>query len=235
MQRTHLRLALLAASTACGDADPTNGFGGPSGDTRTSEAVATGSETAASDTYEPTTGADDPATTAALTTGAPAACQPGETRPGAAACDPDCTCSPAGAWSCPPGCDETTTTDAATTTTTTTTTGEPGATTGEALQLPACDLAQSDAYTLHKLAVEGDTLSVTTSYAGGCTKHHFELCFVMEKDDVLLLHVTHDDDGDTCDGYINDTVLFDLTPLRSLPSPVEFTLLEWSDVLEYVY
>ncbi len=68
--------------------------------------------------------------------------------------------------------------------------------------------------------VEGDTLTITVSFSGGCATHDFTLVTAaafMESDPVMLdAHLIHDGHDDPCEAYLTEHVVFDLTPLRAL-------------------
>ncbi|MDE0141205.1 MAG: hypothetical protein OXN19_07005 [Caldilineaceae bacterium] len=68
--------------------------------------------------------------------------------------------------------------------------------------------------------IEGDTLTITLSFSGGCAPHDFTLITApafMESDPVILdLFLTHDDHGDSCEAYPTEHHAFDLTPVRAL-------------------
>ena len=70
------------------------------------------------------------------------------------------------------------------------------------------------------LALDGDTLTIELSYGGGCESHQLALCWpeqaFMEEDPVQVrLEVWHDDGGDTCEAYLDDTLVVDLSPLKT--------------------
>lgn len=69
-------------------------------------------------------------------------------------------------------------------------------------------------------SIDGDTLSVTVSYGGGCRQHDFTLVpgsAFMESDPVQLnLTVAHDAHEDPCRAYPTEDYIFDLTPVKTL-------------------
>lgn len=187
------------------------------------------------------------------TTGLAGECTPGDTKPGELDCGEDCVCSSEGKWECPVvfACSETGVTPPDETTTTATATsegtssgstsgetGETGETTGGdvTIDLPACDkLAPSDMFTLGKVVVVGDVLNIEVSFGGGCEKHDFVLCLLGTKEDVVLLGIDHDAHMDACDAIINESRELDLTPLQVLGSPVQMSLTDWPQQLEYTF
>ena len=68
--------------------------------------------------------------------------------------------------------------------------------------------------------IEGDTLTVTVSYGGGCRQHDFTLVSssaFMESNPVQLrVDLAHDARGDPCTAYPTEDYVFDLTPVRML-------------------
>ncbi len=68
--------------------------------------------------------------------------------------------------------------------------------------------------------MEGDTLTITVSFSGGCAPHDFTLVTAaafMESDPIILdVFLTHDDHGDSCEAYPTERHAFDLTPIRAL-------------------
>ena len=68
--------------------------------------------------------------------------------------------------------------------------------------------------------IEGDTLTITVSFGGGCATHNFILVTAaafMESDPVKLdAFLIHDDHDDPCEAYLTERLAFDLTPLRTL-------------------
>ena len=70
-------------------------------------------------------------------------------------------------------------------------------------------------------AIEGDTLTLTVSYAGGCRRHDFTLVsdleFREEADHVHLgVSLAHDANGDPCEAYPTEAYAFDLSPIKTL-------------------
>lgn len=89
----------------------------------------------------------------------------------------------------------------------------------------ATALRESDVYELKidgddAPVIENDTLTLTISYGGGCKKHYFTLVrdgSFMGSDPVrLVVALTHDDNGDTCEAYPTGHYVFDLTPIKTL-------------------
>ena len=85
-------------------------------------------------------------------------------------------------------------------------------------------LQESDPYQLHidgdnAPVIENGTLILTISYSGGCASHDFTLVTngnFMESDPVqLVVALTHDDNGDTCEAYPTERYSFDLEPIKT--------------------
>ena len=68
--------------------------------------------------------------------------------------------------------------------------------------------------------LEGDILTLTLSYSGGCARHDFTLVtagYFLESNPVQLnLHLVHDAHEDPCEAYPTEQYEFDLAPLRML-------------------
>ncbi len=88
----------------------------------------------------------------------------------------------------------------------------------------ATELQESDAYELDTdgdgaPVIENDTLTLTVSYSGGCKEHYFTLVTdgsFMGSDPVqLVVALTHEDNGDTCEAYPTDQYVFDLTRIKT--------------------
>ena len=82
-----------------------------------------------------------------------------------------------------------------------------------------------DTYELHTAgddapAIEGDTLSLTVSFSGGCARHDFTLVadepFVGRDRAQLDVILAHDGNNHGCEAYPIETYGFDLTPVRTL-------------------
>ena len=71
--------------------------------------------------------------------------------------------------------------------------------------------------------LEGDTLTLTVSYGGGCSEHDFTLVAAMIASEacdpnpvVLDVFLAHDDHDDPCEAYPTVTYDFDLTPIKEM-------------------
>lgn len=88
----------------------------------------------------------------------------------------------------------------------------------ELLQLERILLAGSIPYTLTNAIVEGDILTATVTYPGGCQEHDFSLfgpqTIPVTDPNNLTLYLMHVSNGDQCEALINETRQFDLTPLK---------------------
>jgi hypothetical protein len=72
--------------------------------------------------------------------------------------------------------------------------------------------------------IEGDRLTVTVQYGGGCEQHDIALCYSPSFGDSDPPHVDtrflHDANGDTCEALITETLVFDLSPLSTHGNPL---------------
>ena len=68
--------------------------------------------------------------------------------------------------------------------------------------------------------IEGDTLTITVSYGGGCEDHDFTLVasnvFAESYPVQLRGIVAHDAHGDRCRAYLTEDYDFDLAPIKTL-------------------
>lgn len=66
--------------------------------------------------------------------------------------------------------------------------------------------------------IEGDTLSVSVAYGGGCEEHLFSICWdgaFAESDPVQVdLSLWHGGTPDMCEAMVYETRTFDLAPLK---------------------
>ena len=73
----------------------------------------------------------------------------------------------------------------------------------------------------HAPVIDGDTLTVTLSYGGGCETH--DVTLVAYPSDILPdaypveidVALAHNANGDACEAYLTDTYAFDLTPIKT--------------------
>ena len=71
-----------------------------------------------------------------------------------------------------------------------------------------------DRYVVNSAAIDGDRLTISVSYGGGCRNHVFTLVIsksFMESDPVQLQAVlAHNANGDPCEAYPTESISFDL-------------------------
>ena len=76
-----------------------------------------------------------------------------------------------------------------------------------------------DPYVVNSAAIDGDRLTISVSYAGGCRNHIFTLVIsqsFLESDPVQLPAVlAHEANGDPCEAYPTESHVFDLTLVRT--------------------
>ena len=82
-------------------------------------------------------------------------------------------------------------------------------------------LAKSDTFSLGNethndpLLLKDDELFVNVGYSGGCAEHEFDLTWDGAfNDDHVSLYLIHDAQGDTCEAYINQTLVFDISEIK---------------------
>lgn len=75
-----------------------------------------------------------------------------------------------------------------------------------------------DPWTFRSHALDGDTLTLSIQYGGGCRVHRFALLVdpaFRESDPVQVsARLAHDADGDMCRALISEDLRFDLSPVR---------------------
>lgn len=75
-----------------------------------------------------------------------------------------------------------------------------------------------DPWTYRGHGIEGDTLTLTVEYGGGCRVHRFALLvdpIFRESDPVQMsARLAHDADGDLCRALLREDLRFDLGPVR---------------------
>ena len=84
----------------------------------------------------------------------------------------------------------------------------------------AIDQAGGDTYTFNSAIIEGDTLTVSVSYGGGCETHEFTLFaepeFIPGPDGSTMLGISiaHNANGDPCQRWVTESYDFDLTSIK---------------------
>lgn len=77
--------------------------------------------------------------------------------------------------------------------------------------------AESDPFVLGRVNQEETALTVVVRYSGGCKEHLFSVYWdgVATKSipPQLVVNVYHDDRGDTCEAYLNNTISIDVEEL----------------------
>ena len=86
----------------------------------------------------------------------------------------------------------------------------------------AIDQAGGDTYTFNSAIIEGDTLTVSVSYGGGCETHEFTLFAEPELFPPLAgglpmlgISIAHNANGDMCERWVTESYDFDLTPIKN--------------------
>ena len=78
----------------------------------------------------------------------------------------------------------------------------------------------TDTYVINAATVEDGTLRVNVSYSGGCETHAFTLVaeprFLESLPVQLRVSLAHNANGDTCEAWITEDHVFDLTPLKEV-------------------
>lgn len=78
----------------------------------------------------------------------------------------------------------------------------------------------TDPYQLRAARIEGDTLTVTVSYGGGCRDHQFTLLtsgvFLESYPVQLGASLAHEANDDLCRAWLTEDIDFDLTPIKRM-------------------
>ena len=81
-----------------------------------------------------------------------------------------------------------------------------------------CTAAEGQATSIDSVVVRGGVLRVRASYGGGCVPHDFTICwpdqaFGESEPVTARLELLHQSEPDPCDGWITESLSFDLAPL----------------------
>lgn len=92
------------------------------------------------------------------------------------------------------------------------------------------DSFPNDAATITATSLKKDILTIKVKYQGGCQEHQFKLYaatyFQLSLPPKGLLHLSHDSQGDTCGETVEQSLMFDLTPLnKERNDPTEHPLI----------
>lgn len=75
-----------------------------------------------------------------------------------------------------------------------------------------------DPFNIESTGISGDTLFVVVSYGGGCEKHDFtmntSMMWMKSNPPQLNVYIEHNSHGDKCRAMIQETLAFNLKPLR---------------------
>lgn len=84
--------------------------------------------------------------------------------------------------------------------------------------LERISFAASKPYSSTKAVIDGDILTVTVQYSGGCEDHNFLLygpLTIPDNDPTkITTYLIHESKPDMCEAFINESRQFDLTPLK---------------------
>jgi hypothetical protein len=76
---------------------------------------------------------------------------------------------------------------------------------------------ENDPFVLEDLKIIGDSVYITVSYSGGCKQHSFEIVWSEELTETeppsTSLIIVHNANGDNCEAYITETLLFSIDDL----------------------
>ncbi len=81
-------------------------------------------------------------------------------------------------------------------------------------------IGRGDMVAVEKVSIEADLLTVQASHSGGCGVHQFNLFgdtdFLADQDPAVdQIYFIHHSNGDLCDAYVTEDVVFNLTNLKN--------------------
>ena len=86
------------------------------------------------------------------------------------------------------------------------------------------------------VTIDGDLLTVGVEFSGGCAHHDFRLCWDGFLIDTLpptaVLHVIHDDGGDSCRAALGVNMVVDVSELADAGGPIRIQVENWSVLYE---
>jgi len=103
---------------------------------------------------------------------------------------------------------------------------------------------QGKPLTVEALSIDGDILSVTVSFPGGCADHTVTACWIdtgfgASDPPQAALSLSHEAYGDSCEALMNQTFTFDLSPMRERfdgdSGTIVVTLWPHDQSVEYVF
>lgn len=99
---------------------------------------------------------------------------------------------------------------------------------------------KTDAFTFEDALIEGDKLIVKVKFGGGCKEHgfyvHSNLLWAKSLPPRTSLYMEHVANGDDCRALVEQTMTFDLTPMRYPgQSSVKLSLTNGLDTKELLY
>lgn len=82
-----------------------------------------------------------------------------------------------------------------------------------------CDGLDTRAADVQRITMVDDDLEIRVGYGGGCEDHLWSVCWpdrVFQESAPVRAHLAlwHDSQGDDCDAYLTDTLLFDVDPVK---------------------
>lgn len=105
------------------------------------------------------------------------------------------------------------------------------------------DVAQrSDAYTITNAKIFGNKLFLDITYSGGCAWHKFEcvgsMAVMKSMPPQRSIRLIHDNDNDTCEAIVNQTIEIDISAFAESPTPgseIVLILDGYKEKLNYIY
>ena len=95
-------------------------------------------------------------------------------------------------------------------------------------ELAICEISSNSPYELSEIVVDGTDLYLTVGYSGGCADHYWELCWDGSIAESMPLQVWfelgHNSNGDSCEAYLSQGLVFDISSLDIADQPVQIHL-----------
>jgi hypothetical protein len=102
------------------------------------------------------------------------------------------------------------------------------------------NLLESDPFRILETEIEGDILSITVSYGGGCKDHEFTMFssgqYGKSYPPKLILFLKHVSNGDMCKALLTETLQFDLSSIQFKGSDImHLQLNNYEEFIIYTY
>lgn len=97
--------------------------------------------------------------------------------------------------------------------------------------------AESADFSMMAVSIEGNVISITVEYSGGCEKHNWELVGSESIQKSLPpkrgMRLIHHNNGDSCRSIVEENLKFDISALAYEGGEIILNLQEWVTPLSY--